>query len=85
MGFASACQHKLHQQDKIPRCSRHSRCWDRWRLLALQGYRARCLPAHHPRYPCCCCCFVFNAVAARAQPPLRQTSRRVCGVEGRRL
>ena len=29
-------------------------------------------------------CFVFNAVAARAQPPLRQTSRRVCGVEGRR-
>ncbi|KAK2773105.1 hypothetical protein CKAH01_13649 [Colletotrichum kahawae] len=27
--------------------------------------------------------FVFNAVAARAQPPLRQTSRRVCGVEGR--
>ncbi|KAF0327959.1 hypothetical protein GQ607_004790 [Colletotrichum asianum] len=47
MGFASACQHKLHQQDKIPRCSRRSRCWDRWRLLALQGYRARCLPAHH--------------------------------------
>ncbi|KAK2732458.1 hypothetical protein CKAH01_17647 [Colletotrichum kahawae] len=24
-------------------------------------------------------------MAARAQPPLRQTSRRVCGVEGRRL
>ncbi|KAK2760111.1 hypothetical protein CKAH01_16555 [Colletotrichum kahawae] len=23
-------------------------------------------------------------MAARAQPPLRQTSRRVCGVEGRR-
>ncbi|KAK2762499.1 hypothetical protein CKAH01_16121 [Colletotrichum kahawae] len=24
-------------------------------------------------------------MAARAQPPLRQTSRRVCGVEGRRI
>ncbi|KAK2752083.1 hypothetical protein CKAH01_06369 [Colletotrichum kahawae] len=24
-------------------------------------------------------------MAARAQPPLRLTSRRVCGVEGRRL
>ncbi|KAH9238284.1 hypothetical protein K456DRAFT_1168651 [Colletotrichum gloeosporioides 23] len=34
---------------------------------------------------CLFVCFVFNAVAARAQPPLRQTSRRVCGVEGRSL
>ncbi|KAK2774735.1 hypothetical protein CKAH01_13069 [Colletotrichum kahawae] len=51
MGFASACQHKLHQQNKIPRCSRRSRCWNRWRLLTLQGYRARYSPAHRPRSP----------------------------------
>ncbi|KAK1623394.1 hypothetical protein BDP81DRAFT_121650 [Colletotrichum phormii] len=33
---------------------------------------------------CVCVYVIFNAVAARAQPPLRPTSRRVYGVESRR-